>query len=559
MNTYYVDPSQKNNGNGSIDNPFNSVNAAFSAGVSFPWTVLLKKGTSTRERLLDDGKGYLNNSGRVDPCFFGSYGEGPRPKWIQDDPAIQCVYSTRATNVQFRNIDFIDCDLVPTLDSGSSIHLIAYGDTGRNNDANIYVDHCGFIGNEHSVTAQWGGNQRIKIFTAEDATTRAHKIGVSNCNFDTVSAGIYIRGNTQVENPETNVTGDRKSMGVFCSGNSFHRVVQTAALFHSVKSKSSAYIRDEYSSYIEDNHYSSYRWDKVSPTGKRYADAAIWTWHCDRIMIQRNWVAGCLAMANDGMAIDFDGMCWECVARHNFSTGNVSFFMFVSGGGAGLTAWDPNKYSYVEWYYNRKQGSGNNIVEYNFSFNDAIQRLKTVPAGINSNSEIAATVLRNAKCQFNNTFRNNTIIDTVSDYRKLLVNSNVYTTNGSGVPALIMANNIFYCRWLGTASITEHNKYTNDTVSNYRDIATPDEMIFSRNIMFSEQWAGSVPDMSKFTNDGNIFSTPRFSYLPPGAPVNSDAARLIGFKKSSPALNGGVAVSAPDINGNSGNSIGWIQ
>jgi hypothetical protein len=167
MNIYYIDPSQTENGNGSMQSPFNSVNAAFNSGLSFPWTVLIRRGTTTRERLNDTNLGFFNNAGRIVPCYIGSYGEGPKPKWIQDTPATQCIYSNKATNVQIRDIDFIDCDIVPTWDTGALINLIAYGDKERNYDANLHVEYCGFYGNEKSITAQWGGNQRIKIFAAE--------------------------------------------------------------------------------------------------------------------------------------------------------------------------------------------------------------------------------------------------------------------------------------------------------------------------------------------------------------------------------------------------------
>ncbi|EMB2528903.1 hypothetical protein [Klebsiella pneumoniae] len=559
MNIYYIDPSQTENGNGEQQSPFNSVNAAFNSGLSYPWTVLIRRGTTTRERLNDTNRGFLNNAGRIVPCYFGSYGDGPRPKWIQDTPAIQCIYSNKATNVQIRGIDFIDCDIVPAWDTGALIHLTAYGDKERNYDANLYAEHCGFYGNEKSVTAQWGGNQRIKIFAAETSDNLAHKIGVAHCDFDTVSSCVYIRGNTQVEDVTTNLTGDKKSMGVFCANNSFHRVVQSAILFHSVKSEGSAYVRTEYSSYMEENSYSSYRWDKVSPEGARHADAAMWVWHSDRVMIRENWIAGMLAMANDGMAFDIDGMSWGNVVRHNFSTGNVSFAMLISASGAGLSPWEPDKYSYEEWFYHRRMGTGENIIEYNFSFNDAIQRLRNVPEGKNYNSEIYASVLRNAKCLFDNHFRNNTIIDTVSDKRKLLLNSNAYSGGGTGVPALSIDNNIFYCRWLTEGEIFEHNLYTNDKASSYQGIATPDEMLLRHNIIFMEEMPGFKPDMSKFKEEGNIFSSPQFLYVPRGAPVNARAAKMMKFRKSSPALGGGMRVATPDINGISGNNIGWLQ
>ncbi|WP_221889285.1 hypothetical protein, partial [Raoultella planticola] len=93
-------------------------------------------------------------------------------------------------------------------------------------------------------------------------------------------------------------------------------------------------------------------------------------------MFERLDVHGSYPMATDNMAVDIDGMCWDNVVRHVYSTGCARTVMFVSADNAGLQAAPPAGMSNFEFYYTRHQGSGNNLVEYCFAFNDGIQRLQ---------------------------------------------------------------------------------------------------------------------------------------------------------------------------------------
>lgn len=556
MATFYVDPSADTNGTGTVASPFNRVNSAL-ATATHPFSILIKRGTYVRnDDYINDTTSKLKNlSGTM--SYIGAYGTGNRPRWPMNGLWNPQIQSNECCWLTIQDINFDNQTRALNIGLGTSnILLNTTGDA--NGIANTHVLQCGFFGDPKSMTMQAGGNQRVRMFAISTGTTTAHKMTVQRCTFARVGSGVYIRGNTTFADATTNIGDGYRSYGCQVRDCEFTDLVNCAVLLHTCASQTSRFDTDHemWSGYINCS-YTSHRWDKNG------SDAAFWMWWCNRVGGVYLYVDGMQAMKRDGMAFDIDGMCWDCGFRYCYTQNNVSTMMFVSGGSSGPMAWDPNTYSYVEWYYNRRMGSGNNLYEYIFSFNDAIQRLRTVPAGTDSSSEIHASHLRNSKCQFNNTLRYCTFIDTVSTKRKLLVNSNVYNTFSDTLPALTMHSNIFYGRYLADTNLMNHVKYTNDTVSNYVDIAPPAQMVIKNSLLFSLSWtSGATPDLSKFTSTSNKFVDPMFTNLGNTAPSGFDSARMVTFIKGlSPIFGAGVqsAADSPDINGKAGNNMGWLH
>ena len=560
MQTLYVDPSQTTNGSGTKDNPYNTVNAALSAA-THPFSILIKKGTDVRNNdYINDTTGkLLNASGSMG--YIGSYGDdlaplvSNRPRWYMNGLCNEQIKSTSCRWLDISGIDFYNQVRVVQSSLGTrNIMLTTLGD--ENSLANVFVHDCGFHGDPRSNSMQSGGNQRICLFADSTGTTISHVMKVYDCQFTEVGSGVYIRGNTNFQDLTTNVGDALRSYGCSVMGCSFVDLVNSAVLLHTVASKTS--WKDSGHpmwSGFRKSRYSSYRWDKNG------ADAAFWMWHCNRVGGEYLEVSGMQGMSLDGMAFDIDGMCWDCGFRYCFTKNNVSSMMFVCGSNAALSEWDPDKYTYKEWFYDRRMGSGNNTYEYIFSFNDGVQRLSAVPAGLDIGTEITAAVVRNSKCQFNNKINNCTIIDTVSDLRKLLINSNVYDTGDDTIPALTMNSNLFFSRYLASTNIMNHVLYSNDTVSNNQGLAPPKQMLLNNNLMFSDAWSsGATPDLSLFTVTNGKYVDPYFKYLPNSAPSGLTSAKNIGLIiGQSPAIGAGVATTEPDVMCNSGNNIGWLQ
>jgi len=560
MQTVYVDPSVATEGAGTIASPFMTVNKALTS-VTQPFSILIKRGTHVRNNdYINDTTGLLKNtSGAM--SYIGSYGvtQVPaldnRPKWYMNGLYNPQIQSTSACWLDISGIDFHNqVRVLSTLMPTRNIYLTTIGDT--NGIANVFVHDCGFFGDPKSNTMQNGGNQRVQLLADSTVSTTAHYMKVWNCVFVDVGSGVYIRGNTNFPDMTTNVGDSIRSYGCSVKNCTFVNLVNCAVLLHTVASATTRWDSSNIGwSGFENCSYTSYRWDKNG------SDAAFWYWHSNRVGGQYLYVAGMQAMARDGMAFDIDGMNWDCGFRFCYTQNNVSSFMFVSGSNAALTAWDNTTSTYHDYFYGKRMGSGNNVFEYIFSFNDGVQRLHTVPAGTDSSSEIYASCIRFAKCQFNCQVNNCVFIDTVSDLRKLLINSNAYNTGDNTLPCLTFNSNLFYSRYLTVTTILNHVLYTNDTVSTYVGLAPAAQMLFNNNLMFSLSWAsGASPDMSLFTSTSNIFTDPYFEFLPMSAPSGIDAAKNIKFiLGQSPIFNAGVSTTDPDINGNLGNNIGWLQ
>ncbi|UNI73760.1 hypothetical protein KP12_354 [Klebsiella phage KP12] len=88
-------------------------------------------------------------------------------------------------------------------------------------------------------------------------------------------------------------------------------------------------------------------------------------------------------------------------------------------------------------------------------------------------------------------------------------------------------------------------------------IAPASQIVLNNNIIWSDAWS-AAPDLSALaTLSGNIWAKPQYALLPPSPPSTRRGAINLGV----PANAKGVGKSnlLLDINGRSGNNIGWLQ
>jgi hypothetical protein len=344
------------------------------------------------------------------------------------------------------------------------------------------------------------------------------------------------------------ITGDgKRTFGAKVLRCSFTNIVQEGGMIHTCASKNGAYTDDEWQSCVRDCYYSSYRWDKFNTSGASTYDAPFWMWHCNRVMFENLEVHGSYPMSTDNMAVDIDGMCWDNVVRYVYSTGCARTVMFVSADNAGLQAAPPAGMSNFEFYYTRRQGSGNNVVEYCFAFNDGIQRLQG-QVGTLTNDACSISHHRN---QFNNTVRNCVFIDTTSVRQRRLISTNGYDTESASVPSLTVENCIFYCKWMvGSDIIAQLSTGT-------RTIASASQIVLNNNIIWSDAWS-AAPDLSALaTLSGNVWAKPQYALLPSSPPSTRRGAINLGIPANAKEV--GKSNLLLDINGRSGNNIGWLH
>ncbi|EMQ0911109.1 TPA: hypothetical protein MEC06_003969 [Klebsiella pneumoniae] len=541
MQYLYVDPSD--DANKPIPSAFKTVTEAIAAITSYPFSILIRRGTILKEAV---NARLVNTSPEM--CFIDSYGSGPATKWISASTTVGQIRSWNARKLTIQNIHFIDRE-DGYASTASPVNLECSGDS--NGIADVHVKNCYFTGNNFSVSNPQknmvGRHVELRAVAYDNPDTPAHKLSVEDCMFNMVNAGIYIRGNTYAADTTDNRGDGSRTYGAKVLRCSFTNVVQEGVLMHTCASKNDAYTDDEWQSCVRDCYYSSYRWDKFSTSGAATYDAPFWMWHCNRVLFEKLEVHGSYPMAPDNMAVDIDGMCWDNVVRYVYSTGCARTVMFVSADNAGLQAAPPAGMSNFEFYYTRRQGSGNNVVEYCFAFNDGIQRLQG-QVGTLTNDACSISHHRN---QFNNTVRNCVFIDTTSVRQRRLISTNGYDTESASVPSLTVENCIFYCKWMvGSDIIAQLSTGT-------RTIASASQIVLNNNIIWSDAWS-AAPDLSALaTLSGNVWAKPQYALLPSSPPSTRRGAINLGIPANAKEV--GKSNLLLDINGRSGNNIGWLH
>lgn len=544
MNFYYIDPSQKSNGAGTISSPFNSIQNLVSFGINHPCSILLKCGTTTCES-VDFGT-LLENTDSANPSYITSYGTGRKPHWVRathDNPNIS---GSRVRNLYLWNVRFYtnSNDYGPVA-SGTMIDFQLPNDGASDLDANVWVEDCALTGSAFNRSAWKGGGRSIYIRVRSDAKGRVNKFGVRRTPLINLSRGIQLTGNDKADDLTTNVTGTYYSRGVKVEDCEMIGMSQGAVVISSCESLNDAYTDDEYQSVIRRCSYSSFRWDHYDGQTLQ-VDAGFWTYHCNRVMIEHIYGGGMQAINADSELIDFDGLSWDCVARYIVGFSSVCAGLFTSSESHARAKYSDYSSSYTldQWYYDRRNGSGNNVIECSYFYNCGVQRTFSGVLG-----NLPGEIFRCLGYQYNNTIRKTLFIDNVSYNNVKIATSEISNKPANGLNSMTWDSCAFIFKFYADTSLM-------DLSLDYKFI----NCLINSDVWTADDQAAAASDLSsKATASGTIFTSPLLSFVPVQPPVSIDAAKKIRVQKSSPLISGGSSSSGVDINGNSGNSIGWIE
>lgn len=134
MQYLYVDPSD--DVNKPIPSAFKTVTAAIAAITSYPFSILIRRGTILKEAV---NARIVNTSSQM--SFFDTYGDGPPPKWLSTSNSVGQLASWNARRITVHNIHFMDRD-DGFLASATSVNLQCTGDA--NGIADVHVKNCYF-------------------------------------------------------------------------------------------------------------------------------------------------------------------------------------------------------------------------------------------------------------------------------------------------------------------------------------------------------------------------------------------------------------------------------
>ncbi|HHT2534342.1 TPA: hypothetical protein ACTYRH_002039, partial [Klebsiella pneumoniae] len=103
MQYLYVDPSD--DANKPIPSAFKTVTEAIAAISSYPFSILIRRGTVLQEAV---NARLLNAASQM--SFIDAYGDGPPPKWLSTSNSVGQLRSWNAQNLTVQNMHFVDRD-----------------------------------------------------------------------------------------------------------------------------------------------------------------------------------------------------------------------------------------------------------------------------------------------------------------------------------------------------------------------------------------------------------------------------------------------------------------
>ncbi|UCR74821.1 hypothetical protein [Serratia phage BUCT660] len=516
-NTYYVDPSAKVNGDGTMAKPFNTLNEILN--LSYPYTALIKRGTQERVSIQ-----LPSMTGQTELTTIGSYGTGNKPILLPLSASTPVITSTLVKNLLITDID-VTVDLF-SYTSENAIFLRADSEGLNNNVANVGITNVDVVYQTTVVT-------KTKAFYI-DAIGGANLkysndvLYIKNCNVygghwaaQINGGGAYYRidGGDPYRAKKVLIDNCSHLDGVGDSWMVMRADGEGKACMTNCYSRSSAY-RDDTTIYT----------------------AAMWMYGCANTGIEYCEAAGTLPNRYDKMGFDIDGNCKNVWVRYCYSHNNAGgFIMFADAESKGknfASLEEAEKFLITE-----EHGIQNCVFEYCLSYNDAVAR------GIYGGWYPKITFVSNP---VNCAVRNCTIIDTISrtDLHLVELLEYYYEPIWKKYP-MVMENNIFYFKYpryrSGTGAPGEIG------YGNFNNI------IWKNNIFWTESGDPRDWNPRSGTVTNSIFEDPKFSNLSDVPPSGLEAAKLIRLMAGSSAFNSGTVNALPDVIGNNGNNIGWMQ
>jgi peroxiredoxin len=286
---YYVDCSAAANGDGSPENPWNTletVNArTFAAGDQ----ILFKRGTICTGQLWPKGSGVSGN-----PIIVSAYGTGERPI-IDGNNAVTPVVTIKDQN--YWTFD--------SLEMRNSPGLVFYVDGNAGADVsgftltNLYVHNGGLDIGQHLILLGQYKNHSV------------HDVLIDNVEASNGWVGIEIGGkccNTPAIR-STNVTirnanvHDVQSDGILVASTN-NALVENSVVYNS----------------------------GTMPAKKGHTPNGLWTWDCDDCVVQFNEVYESHSPKGDGGAFDIDYYNHRNVVQYNYGHDNDAYCVAVYGG-----------------------------------------------------------------------------------------------------------------------------------------------------------------------------------------------------------------------------------
>jgi hypothetical protein len=315
---YYVDCNSTTASEGTIQAPWNNLEAA-NANVLGPGDRLsMRRGTTCNGMLKPQGLGTADKR-----IIIGAYGVGPLPHIDAMGTNTAAVHLNDMSHVVVRDLELTNPGNL--LEPHRGVYLTATQTVVKNVEIrDLYIhDVTGLV--KFSGTAKSGGAIIGRILGPPP--TRFDGVLIENNRIEDVGrSGIFFIGSSANNRPLAAEPWPEGGTGVVIRGNTLKRLQGDAIVAHST---SGAVIEDNV---VTVGNLSGRDW--TGTIAERNCSAGIWAWNANNTLIQRNEVSGYRFGQSptdgcDGTGFDIDNRQAGTIIQYNYSHNNEGGFILL--------------------------------------------------------------------------------------------------------------------------------------------------------------------------------------------------------------------------------------
>lgn len=539
MNSYYIDSNFTGSNEGTLSNPFNSIEKLVSNGISHPCNILIKKNSIFKPPYNVFWSSLINTSNQE--SSIDVYGVGNTPVIQQIDP--NNSFSFKARNIKISNI----CFSSHKDNQGVFLLSVVASPDPSTYFANFNTSNLTF------TNPSLSGRPRCAMIQGDSSLDYpTHKVGMKDTLCLNMHSGVQIMGNWQKgnEDPSKNLTDKLKMYGARIDGlTCINMPADGLIMSYCASQNPNKPPSDPLTSYVSNFYYRGYRGSAIlDDSGNPTYSVPLWFVYSNNVLAEYLEVCGGQPQQKDQAAFDFDIRSKGCVIRYFYTHENDGGLLLITDN----TNEAPNQGNLTNKQFFEDNGWCNrsNIIEYGLSFNDGARRGDGWTPW-HAKFRILGRV-------FDNKARNITFIDTINmrdgsdDSTASVALAQTYydfrASDGLSSNVLDISSCIFYYKFAKSASVGAFGDASLVSISNC-GIFT--EQLASNPMTLSADSAGPISAIN--------YSNPMFEGIPNSSPSSFDAAKLIRMVRDSSYWSSGKGATVADIWGDFGSAIGWQQ
>jgi len=318
--SYYVDCTATAPGDGTLEAPWNTLEAASAVTLGPGESLLLRRGSVCNGMLKPRGSGSDDDRIRI-----GAYGDGPLPRIDANGVNTAALWIEDMSHVVVRDLELTNRGDVNDSEQYRGVYLTTF--QGRVADIEIRDLYIHDVTSRVEFCCGKRGGAIIANSMWETPDTQFDGVLIENNRIEDVGrSGIYFDGSSagSGDRPRASEHWPAGGQGIVIRGNTLKRLQGDAIVAHGTDS---AVIEDNV---VSVGNLAGRNW--LSP--ERNCAAGIWTWNSINTLIQRNEVSGYRFGQSerdgcDGTGFDIDNEQEGTIIQYNYSHNNEGGFILL--------------------------------------------------------------------------------------------------------------------------------------------------------------------------------------------------------------------------------------